>query len=58
MKVNTSEVKSFDNPYPIWIVYNLLPIDLVNTLKSDWPDIKSDLWHGGFEDINGKKICI
>ena len=53
MKVNTSEVKSIDNPYPIWIVDNLLPIDLVNTLKSDWPDIKSYLWHGGFEDING-----
>ena len=58
MKVNTSEVKSFDNPYPIWIVDNLLPIDLVNTLKSDWPDIKSDLWHGGFQDINGKKNIL
>jgi hypothetical protein len=58
MQINTSKIKTIKEPYPLWVLDNVLPINLVNDIKAEWPDRGSNLWHGGFKEINGKKNIL
>jgi len=48
------QIKSFTDPYPVWVVDNLLQNHLVDDIKKEWPDKESELWHSGHKKINGK----
>ena len=59
MKINTNYKVSFiKDPYPVWVVDDLLDENLVDEIKKDWPDKDSPLWHSGYKEVNGKKNIL
>tara|TARA_R100001460_G_scaffold102453_1_gene147062 strand:- start:5 stop:766 length:762 start_codon:yes stop_codon:yes gene_type:complete len=59
MKINPNHKITFiENPYPVWVIDNLLDGNLVDEIKKDWPDKDSPLWHSGYKEVNGKKNIL
>ena len=53
-----SKIKYFEYPYKIWVVDDFLDIDVLNTIKENWPDENDDKWHGGHEYIGDEKNIL
>jgi len=41
-------------PYPIWIFDNFFDSNIIKKINKKWPSLDSNIWHHGYEEINGK----
>ena len=48
-------VKSYEDPFKLWVVDNILQKDLSQDVLNVWPNLSDPRWNRGYLEIGGKK---
>jgi hypothetical protein len=51
-------IQVITEPYPLWIIDNFFQNEVLNDMKKYWPNLDSNTWHSGYDQIDGKENVL
>ncbi len=52
------EIKMIQDPYPVWIIDNILNQETPHSMISEWPKDDDERWFKGYAEIDGQKNIL
>jgi Rps23 Pro-64 3,4-dihydroxylase Tpa1-like proline 4-hydroxylase len=52
------KIEKITYPYEIYVIDNVITEKKLNRIKQSWLNIEENMWHTGYQDVNGKKNML